>query len=72
MQRMIAKIRILRLIFIPLLKKFNFEFKWKHDITRRPFYLKSFDHKGYWFYGKYRQNRSPNGTSQFWSFSVKF
>ena len=24
------------------------------------------------FYGKYGQFRSPNGTSQFWSFSVKF
>ena len=55
MQRLIANIRLLRLIFIPLLKKFNFEFKWKHDITKRPFYLKSFDHKGYWFYGKDRE-----------------
>ena len=24
------------------------------------------------FYGKHGQFRSPNGTSQFWSFSVKF
>jgi len=55
MQRMIAKIRILRLVFTPLLNKFNFEFKWKHDITKRPFYLKLFDHKGYWFYGKDRE-----------------
>jgi len=55
MQRTIAKVRILRLIFMPLLKKFNFEFKWKHDITKRPFYLKFFDHKGYWFYGKDRE-----------------
>ena len=55
MRIMIAKIRILRLIFIPLLKKFNFEFKWKHDITKRPFHLKLFDHKGYWFYGKNRE-----------------
>ena len=55
MQRMIAKIRIFRLIIIPLLKKFNFEFKWKHDITKRSFYLKLFDHKGYWFYGKNRE-----------------
>lgn len=51
----IASIRILRWIFIPLLKKLNFEFKWKHDITKRPFYLKLFDHKGYWFYGKVRE-----------------
>ena len=55
MQRLIANIRLLRLIFIPLLKKFNFEFKWKHDITKRSFYLRSFDHKGYWFYGKNRE-----------------
>jgi FkbM family methyltransferase len=55
MQRQIANIRLLRFIFIPLLKKFNFEFKWKHDITKRSFYLRSFDHKGYWFYGKNRE-----------------
>lgn len=55
MRRMIAKVRILRWIFIPLLKKFNFQFKLKHDITKRPFYLKFFDHKGYWFYGKDRE-----------------
>ena len=55
MQRLIANIRLLRLIFIPLLKKFNFEFKWKHDITKRAFYLRLFEHKGYWFYGKERE-----------------
>jgi FkbM family methyltransferase len=55
MQRLIANIRLLRLLFIPLLKKINFEFKWKHDLTKRPFYLKLFDHKGYWFYGKERE-----------------
>ena len=55
MRRLIANLDILRLIFIPLLKKFNFELKWKHDITKRPFYLKVFDHKGYWFYGKERE-----------------
>ena len=55
MLTLLAKIRLLRIIFIPLLKKFNFEFKWKHDLTSRPFYLKSFEHKGYWFYGKGRE-----------------
>jgi len=55
MQKLLANIVLLRLIFIPLLKKLNFEFKWRHDITKRPFYLKSFDHKGYWFYGKDRE-----------------
>jgi len=55
MQKLLANIVLLRLIFIPLLKKLNFEFKWRHDITKRPFYLKSFDHKGYWFYGKNRE-----------------
>jgi len=55
MKSLIANTRLLRLIFIPFLKKFNFDVKWKHDITKRPFYLKSFDHKGYWFYGKNRE-----------------
>ena len=42
---------------IPVLKKLNFEFRWKHDLTNKPFYLQSYYHKGYWFYG---QNREKN------------
>ena len=36
-----------------ILKKLNFKFKWKH--TGRDFFLESFYHKGYWFYGKDRE-----------------
>ncbi len=55
MKKLLASIYFLRTIFIPLLKLFNFRFKWKHDITKRDFYLESFKHKGYWYYGKNRE-----------------
>jgi len=55
MRKKLANLRYLRFIIIPLLKKFNFEFKWKHDLTKRPFYLQSFYHKGYWFFGHIRE-----------------
>ena len=55
MKKLIASIYFLRIIFIPLLKLFNFRFKWKHDITKRDFYLESFKHKGYWYYGRNRE-----------------
>jgi len=55
--KFIAKLNFLRLILIPILKKFNFEFKWKHDVTKRPFYLMSFYHKGYWYYGREREKK---------------
>ena len=52
MKKFISSIYFLRIFTISLLKPFNFTFKWKHDITNRPFLLKFFDHKAYWFYGK--------------------
>ena len=55
MRKFIASIYFLRLLIIPLLNLFNFKFKWKHDITKRPFYLETFKHKGYWYYGKKRE-----------------
>ncbi len=55
MKKLIASIFFLRTFFIPLLKVFNFRFKWKHDITKRDFYLESFKHKGYWYYGRNRE-----------------
>ena len=51
----LVNLSILRLVLIPVLKKLNFEFKWKHDLTNRPFYLQSYYHKGYWFYGQNRE-----------------
>ena len=55
LKNFLVNLSILRFILIPVLKKVNFEFRWKHDLTNRPFYLQSYYHKGYWFYGKYRE-----------------
>lgn len=60
LKKAIASIYYLRTIFIPFLKVFNFKFKWKHDITKRDFYLESFNHKGYWYYGKNREQFEIN------------
>lgn len=49
-----ARLRLLR-VLIPLLKIFNFEFRWRHDLTHQGFKLRLFDHKGYWFYGQSRE-----------------
>lgn len=51
----LVNLSILRSILIPVLKKLNFEFRWKHDLTNKPFYLESYYHKGYWFYGQNRE-----------------
>ena len=55
LKKFLSNLRILRFIFIPLLKILNFEFRWKHDLTNKPFYLQSYYHKGYWFYGHNRE-----------------
>ena len=55
LKNFLVNLSILRFILIPVLKKVNFEFRWKHDLTNRPFYLQSYYHKGYWFYGKNRE-----------------
>ena len=55
LKNFLVNLSILRFILIPVLKKVNFEFRWKHDLTKRPFYLQSYYHKGYWFYGKNRE-----------------
>lgn len=51
----LANQTLLRKIFFPILRKINFEVKVKHDLTNRPFFLKFWDHKGYWFYGADRE-----------------
>ena len=55
LKNFIANLHILRSILIPVLKTLNFEFRWKHDLTNKPFYLQSYYHKGYWFYGQNRE-----------------
>ena len=60
MKKFLAKLKLLRFFLMPLLKKINFEFKWRHDITKRNFYLQTFNHKGYWYYGKKRDLEEYN------------
>ena len=55
LKNFLVNLSILRYIFIPVLKTLNFEFRWKHDLTNKPFYLQSYYHKGYWFYGQNRE-----------------
>lgn len=55
LKKSIASNNILRSIFLPILRVLNFEFCWKHDVTKREFYLLSFLHKGYWYHGSKRE-----------------
>lgn len=58
MKKFLASSNLLRFIFIPILKKLNFQFRWRHDLTNRPFYLESYFHKGYWYYGVNREKEA--------------
>lgn len=55
-RKKIAEIKILRKIIFLILKRLNFEYGWKHDITLRRLYLETWLHKGYWYYGKHRES----------------
>jgi len=55
MKNILAKSQLLRLIFFPILRKLDFEIRWKHDITKRPVSLLTWLHKGYWYYGLDRE-----------------
>lgn len=54
-KKLLANNNLLRSVFLPILRSFNFEFCLKHDVTKRKFYLLSFLHKGYWYYGSKRE-----------------
>lgn len=56
MKKNIAEITILRKIMFPILRRLNFEYGWKHDITHRKLYLETWLHKGYWYYGSQRES----------------
>ncbi len=43
------------MLLIPLIKKFDFKIKIKHDLTGRDFHLNTWMHRGYWFYGENRE-----------------
>lgn len=55
-KKKIANITVLRKFMFPILRKFNFEYGWKHDVTLRKLYLETWFHKGYWFYGSQRES----------------
>ena len=60
MKKYLSNIPILRFFTLFLLRKLNFDFRWTHDFTKRPFYLNTFKHKGYWYYGKNREKSEIN------------
>lgn len=47
--------QLLRKILFPIMRSFNFRVKITHPQTKRKFYLKFWDHKGYWFHGVKRE-----------------
>ena len=55
MKNILVKSQLLRLLFFPILRKLNFEIRWKHDITKRPVSLLTWLHKGYWYHGLDRE-----------------
>lgn len=54
-RRYLANNKLLRRLLFPLLRKLNFDSTFSHDYTRRRFRLRTWDHKGYWFYGRRRE-----------------
>ena len=52
----LANIKFLRIMILPILKLFNTEIKITHHYSFKRFHLMLWDHKGYWFYGKDREN----------------
>ena len=61
----IANIKILRKLFIPILRLFDIEIKINHDITNRLLNLKSWSHRGYWYYGQFREINEINFYKKF-------
>jgi FkbM family methyltransferase len=48
----------IRISFLKILKKFAFDTTIKHHLTRSNFLLNTYTHKGYWFYGKKREENT--------------
>tara|TARA_B100000242_G_scaffold240725_1_gene180798 strand:- start:603 stop:1397 length:795 start_codon:yes stop_codon:yes gene_type:complete len=55
MKKIIADIKLFRKIFFPIFSKINFEITIKHDVTNRKLSILTWDHKGYWYYGRERE-----------------
>ena len=49
---------MIRKIALKLLKLTAFDFKISHHYTKHNFFLNSYQHKGYWYYGKKREEES--------------
>ena len=64
MKKNIAQITVLRKIVFPILRRLNFEYGWKHDITLRKLYLETWLHKGYWYYASQRESSEVNMFSK--------
>ena len=54
-KKFVASKNFLRTIFFPIFRKLDFYFLIAHPFTLRPFFLKFWSHKGYWYYGKLRE-----------------
>lgn len=54
----LASSRILRSVAFPLMRQFDFPITIKNPFSDLRFHLLSFTHKGYWFYGRYRERDS--------------
>lgn len=67
----LAKIRILRSLIFPILRRFDFSIVIFHDLTKRIFFLKFWSHKGYWFYGSKRESFEINNFKKLISKSYK-
>lgn len=57
LKKYIASLDILRKIFFPVLRRLDLRIIIPHPFTIRPFYLKFWSHKGYWYYAKNREEK---------------
>ncbi|HEV8033352.1 FkbM family methyltransferase [Yoonia sp.] len=51
----LATNRLLRTIVLPVLRKFDRAMTMTNPFSGLPFHLRSYTHKGYWFYGRHRE-----------------
>tara|TARA_B100001287_G_C22618414_1_gene498799 strand:- start:310 stop:1143 length:834 start_codon:yes stop_codon:yes gene_type:complete len=52
----ISKLKIFRYPVLSIIKFFDREISIKHHISNKPFHLELYGHKGYWFFGRSREN----------------
>jgi hypothetical protein len=59
-----TKFTFLRYFVILILRWFTVDFKIKNPYSKKPFRLNSYNHKGYWFYGKAREEGTTNSLKR--------